>query len=88
VELDFAFSWPTTKSKLPCNFEELIYVARIFLPHVIYENVDIVFIGIYNKHGPGSVGNQSIGNLTGYRTNDQYCYPLAETMNCSKNKNV
>ena len=37
---------------------------------------------------PGSVGNQSIGNLTGYRTNDQYCYPLAETMNCSKNKNV
>jgi hypothetical protein len=39
-----------TKSILPCNFEELTYVAHVFLPHVIYENVDIVFIGIYNKH--------------------------------------
>ena len=26
------------------------YVASVFLPRVIYENVDIVFIGIYNKH--------------------------------------
>jgi hypothetical protein len=38
------------KSKLPWNFEESTYVASVFLPHVIYENVDIVFIGIYNKH--------------------------------------
>ena len=37
---------------------------------------------------PGAVGDQSIGNPTGYRTIDQYRYPLAETMNCSKNKNV
>jgi hypothetical protein len=42
--------WSKTNSKLHCNFEELTYVARIFLPRVIYENVDIVFIGIYNKH--------------------------------------
>jgi hypothetical protein len=27
---------------LPFNFEELTYVAHVFLPHVIYENVDIV----------------------------------------------
>jgi hypothetical protein len=25
-------------------------VASVFFPRVIYENVDIVFIGIYNKH--------------------------------------
>jgi hypothetical protein len=29
-----------TKSILPFNFEELTYVAHVFLPHVIYENVD------------------------------------------------
>ena len=39
-----------TKSKSPWNFEESTYVASVFLPLVIYENVDIVFIGIYNKH--------------------------------------
>ena len=27
----------------------MTYVAHIVLSHVIYENVDIVFIGIYNK---------------------------------------
>jgi hypothetical protein len=31
------------KFKSFCNFEETPYVARIFLPHVIYENVDIMF---------------------------------------------
>jgi len=36
--------WSKAKFKLPCNFEEL---SRIFLPHVIYENVNIVFIEIY-----------------------------------------
>jgi hypothetical protein len=32
------------------NFEESTYVASIFLPGVIYENVDIVLIRIYSKH--------------------------------------
>ena len=36
----------------------------------------------------GAVGDQIIGNQTGYGTIDQYRYLLAETMNCSKNKNV
>ena len=38
------------KLKLPSNFEESPYVAHIFLPHVIYENVDVVFIEIYRIH--------------------------------------
>ena len=37
---------------------------------------------------PVAVGDQIIGNQTGYGTIDQYRYPLAETMNCSKSKNV
>jgi hypothetical protein len=32
------------------NIEESPYVARIFLPRAIYENVDIVFIEIYGIH--------------------------------------
>ena len=35
-----------------------------------------------------SVGDRSIGNTTGYRTIDQYGYPLAEIIHCFKNKNV
>ena len=35
------------KFKLPCNFEESPYVTRIFLPCVIYENVNIMFTEIY-----------------------------------------
>ena len=35
--------WSKMKSKST-------YVASVFLPGVIYENVNIVFIGIYNKH--------------------------------------
>jgi hypothetical protein len=36
----------------------------------------------------GAVGDQIIGSQTGYETIDQYRYPFAETMNCSKNKDV
>jgi hypothetical protein len=42
--------WSKAKSKSPCNFEESPYVAHIFLPHVIYEIVDMVFIEIYPIH--------------------------------------
>ena len=42
--------WSKMKSKSPWNFEESTYVASIFLPRVIYESVDIVFFGIFNKH--------------------------------------
>jgi hypothetical protein len=35
--------------KSPCNFEESSYVAPIFLPRVIYEIVDIVFIEICSR---------------------------------------
>ena len=38
--------WSIAKFKSPCNFEESHYIARIFLPPVINENVDIVFIEI------------------------------------------
>jgi hypothetical protein len=48
--LTLLFRWSKTKSKSPWNFEESTYVASVYLPRVIYENVDIVFIGIYNKH--------------------------------------
>jgi hypothetical protein len=82
LELEFAFSLVKNEIQVALEFEESTYVASVFLPRVIYENVDIVFIGIYNK------GDQIIGNQTGYRTIDQYRYLLAETMNCSKNKNV
>jgi hypothetical protein len=37
---------------------------------------------------PGAVGDQIIGNQIRYGTIDQYRYPFAETMNCSKNKNI
>jgi hypothetical protein len=40
----------SAKFKEPCNFEESPYVARIFLPRAIFENVDIVFIEIYGIH--------------------------------------
>jgi hypothetical protein len=40
VKVDFAFLLVKTKFKSP-------YVARVFSPRVIYENVDIVFIEIY-----------------------------------------
>ena len=39
--------WSKAKFKLPCNFEESPYIARIFSPGVIYENVKVVFIEIY-----------------------------------------
>jgi hypothetical protein len=42
--------WSKAKFKYPCNLEESPYVARIFLPRAIYENVDIVFIEIYGIH--------------------------------------
>jgi hypothetical protein len=32
------------------NFEESSYVARVFLPRAIYENIDIVFIEFYVIH--------------------------------------
>jgi len=35
------------KFKLPYNFEETPYVDPVFLPRVIYENVNILFIEIY-----------------------------------------
>ena len=38
--------WSKAKFKKPCNFEESPYVAHIFLPRAIYENVYIVFIEI------------------------------------------
>jgi len=37
------------KFKYPCNFEESPYVAHVFLPRAIYENIDIVFIEFYGK---------------------------------------
>jgi len=33
-----------------------------------------------------AVGDWSIGNRTGYCTIDQFWYPLAEIMNCSKKR--
>jgi hypothetical protein len=36
--------WSKAKFKSPCNLKKLPYVASIFLPRVIFENVDIVFI--------------------------------------------
>jgi hypothetical protein len=42
--------WSKEKFKLPCNFEESPYVDPVFLPHVIYENVNILFIEIYHTH--------------------------------------
>jgi len=42
--------WSKAKFKSPCNFEELPYVAHIFLPRVIYENVAIMFVEIYRIH--------------------------------------
>ena len=41
--------WSKTKSKSPSNFEVSTYVASVFLPRVIYENVNIVFIGILQQ---------------------------------------
>jgi hypothetical protein len=38
--------WSKTKSKSPCNFEELTYVASVFLPRVIYE---IIFIKYFES---------------------------------------
>jgi hypothetical protein len=35
---------------MPCNFEESPYVARVFLPRDIYENIDIVFMEFYGIH--------------------------------------
>jgi len=42
VEIDFLVGQKWSLS--PCNFEELLYVARIFLPRVIYEYIDIMFL--------------------------------------------
>jgi hypothetical protein len=42
--------WSKVKFKKPCNFEESPYVAHVFLPRAIYENVDITFIEIYGIH--------------------------------------
>ena len=42
--------WSVAKFKPPCNFEESSYIARIFLPRVIHENIDIVFIENYRIH--------------------------------------
>ena len=39
-----------TKFKSACNFEEMPYVARIFLLNVISDIVDMVFIEIYRVH--------------------------------------
>jgi hypothetical protein len=44
VKVDSPSSWSKTKLKSHCNFEKLPYVAPVFLPCVIYENVDIMFI--------------------------------------------
>jgi hypothetical protein len=49
-ELTSLSRWSKAKFKSPCNFEELLYVARVFLPRVIKENVNIVFIEIYRIH--------------------------------------
>jgi hypothetical protein len=38
-ELTSLSRWSKAKFKSPCNFEELLYVARVFLPRVIKENV-------------------------------------------------
>ena len=38
--------WSVAKFKSTYNFEELPYVACVFFPRVIYENIDIVFIEI------------------------------------------
>jgi hypothetical protein len=43
--------WSKAKFKSACNFEESPYDGSIFLPCVIYINVDIMFIGIYRIFG-------------------------------------
>jgi len=47
LRLTSLFRWSKAKFKSPCNCEESPFVARVFSPGVIYENVDIVFIEIY-----------------------------------------
>jgi len=42
--------WSKLKFKSPCNFEELPYDALIFLPRVIDEIIDMVFIEICSIH--------------------------------------
>ena len=51
MKVDFDFSLVKSEVQVALViFEELPYVARIFFPRAIYENVDIVFIEIYGIH--------------------------------------
>jgi len=50
VKVDSPSSWSKAKLKSHCNFEKLPYVAPVFLPCVIYENVDIMFIDIIHVY--------------------------------------